>query len=63
MDKQHWNHHLATPSVPLVIRLESGEVIKGIRPGYIESRTEGDQGYRTLDGNIINNVKGWQYDV
>lgn len=63
MGKQHWNHHLATPTVPLVIMLETGEIIKGIRPTYINSREQGDQGYRTLDGNIINNVKGWQYDV
>ncbi len=46
-----------------MIMIETGEVIKGIRPGYISSRVEGDQGYRTHEGKIINNVKGWQYDV
>jgi hypothetical protein len=60
---EHWNHHLATPAVPLVIQLETGEVIRGIRPTYIESREQGDQGYRTHDGKIISNVKGWIYDT
>jgi hypothetical protein len=63
MDQQHWNHHLATPTIPLTIMLETGDIIKGIRPTYIKSREQGDQGYRTLEGKIINNVKGWQYDV
>lgn len=63
MKNKHWNHHLPTPQIPLTIQLENGEVIKGIRPTYIKSREQGDQGYRTLDGKIINNVRGWQYDV
>lgn len=63
MNKQHWNPHLATPTIPLTIMLETGEVTKGTRPNYIKSRKQGDQGYRTLEGKIINNVKGWQYDT
>jgi hypothetical protein len=61
-NQKHWNHHLATPAVPLIILLETGEIIKGIRPNYIKSREQGDQGYRTHDGKIINNVEGWIYE-
>lgn len=60
---KHWNHHLATPKVPLRIKLENGRTVKGIRPGYISSREAGNQGYRTIKGKIINNVKGCIYDV
>jgi len=60
--QKHWNHHLPTPAVPLTILLETGEVIKGIRPTYIESREQDDQGYRTHNGKIIHNVEGWIYE-
>ena len=60
---QHWNHHLPTPKVPLKVQLESGEVMKAIRPNYISDRNADDQGYRDEYGEVIYDVKGWVYDV
>lgn len=44
---------LPTPGVPLLLKLNDGEVIEGIRPNYISSRTDQDQGYRDLKGNRL----------
>jgi len=60
--KQHWNHHLPTPKTRLLILLENGEVVRGIRPSYISDRKNADQGYRTHEGAVINNVNGWCYE-
>lgn len=59
---QHWNHHLPTPKTRLLILLENDKVVRGIRPSYISDRKNADQGYRTHEGTVINNVKGWCYE-
>jgi len=58
---KHWNTHLPTPGVNLIVKV-NGKELRAIRPGYITDRRNHDQGYRTLDGKIINNVDGWVYE-
>jgi hypothetical protein len=56
-----WNlvRRLPTPGIPLKLRLDTGEIIDGVRPSYIASYKEDDLGYRTADGVKILNVVEW----
>jgi hypothetical protein len=58
----HWNSAsiLPSPRIPLILKLENGNVIKGARPSYISSRDQGDLGYRDLENNPIFSVVSWQ---
>lgn len=51
--------HLPTPTIPLLVRLDDGQVIEAIRPGYIVDRRQLDLGYRTMDGGVLLNVTEW----
>lgn len=51
--------HLPTPGIPLLVRLDDGQVIEAIRPGYIVDRRQSDLGYRTMDGLVLLNVTQW----
>lgn len=55
----HPVNRLPTPGVPLRIKLDTGEVIDGIRPRYISSYHENDLGYETIDGEKILNAEYW----
>lgn len=50
---------LPTPGVPLKIKLSTGEVIDGVRPRYISSRSDNDLGYETHGGEKILNPREW----
>lgn len=50
---------LPTPGVPLKIKLDTGEVIDGVRPLYISSRSDDDLGYETLEGEKILRPCAW----
>jgi hypothetical protein len=56
-----WNlvRRLPTPGIPLKLRLDTGEIIDGVRPSYIASYKDDDLGYRTADGVKILNVVEW----
>ena len=58
---KHWNTHLPTPGVNLIVKV-NGKEMRAIRPGYITDRRNHDKGYRTHQGEIINNVEGWVYE-
>jgi hypothetical protein len=51
---------LPVTGVTLVIKLKSGEVVKGNRPNYIASRNQEDLGYRSLDGEYLDALE-WAY--
>ena len=55
----HPADHLPTPTIPLLVRLDDGQVIEAIRPGYIADRRHSDLGYRTMDGGVLLNVTEW----
>lgn len=50
---------LPTPRMPLRIKLDDGQVVDGIRPGYIAKYDMNDLGYRDLDGKVLMNVAEW----
>jgi hypothetical protein len=61
LDDPTWNlvRRLPTPGIPLKLRLDTGEIIDGVRPSYIASYKDDDLGYRTADGVKILNVVEW----
>ena len=50
---------LPTPQIPLKLKLDTGEIIDGVRPSYIASYGESDLGYRDSADNILLNVVSW----
>ena len=48
-----------TPQIPLKLKLDTGEIIDGVRPSYIASYGESDLGYRDSADNILLNVVSW----
>lgn len=50
---------LPTPQIPLKLKLDTGEIIDGVRPSYIASYGESDLGYRDSADNILFNVVSW----
>ena len=57
----HWNKalYLPSPGIPLLLKLEDGSVIEGVRPLHIVSRKEGDLGYRDSSDMPVLNVIQW----
>ena len=50
---------LPTPGIPLIMRLDNGEEIKGVRPKYISSYNDDDKGYVDNKGHAVLNVTEW----
>lgn len=55
--KWHPARHLPTPRIPLKVRLDSGEIIDAMRPGYIVKYDLDDLGYRDKEGNRVDPVE------
>ena len=55
----HPASQLPTPGIPLIMRLDTGEEVQGIRPKYIGSYSDDDKGYVDTKGKPILNVTEW----
>jgi hypothetical protein len=58
--KWHTAAFLPTPGIPLWLKTLDGAVIKGIRPDYVESRSQDDLGYVDESGASVV-VEWWAY--
>lgn len=56
----HLAHKFPTPGMPLLLELEDGSRVQGIRPSYVTSYNV-DANYQDTQGNHLQNVKRWSH--
>lgn len=56
----HQAHNFPTPGMPLLLELEDGSRVRGVRPSYVSSYGV-DANYRDEHDNHLANVKRWSH--
>ncbi len=64
IDAREWHRagQLPTPNTSLILRMKDGTETPGVRPSYVESRSQVDLGYQTHCGKKLIDVIEWSIE-